>query len=110
MPEPLHTRSCNSQEGCPAFTPEQVQAYISEVPDWFSDDDTTTIARTFHFNDFQDAIVFVNKVAGLAEKQRHHPNIFVHNFSKVTVSLTTRSIGGLSDNDFVMAAKIDNIL
>lgn len=52
---------------------------------------------------------FVNKVANLAEKEGHHPDIFLHNWNKVTLTLSTHSIKGLSSNDFVMASKIDSI-
>ena len=106
----LTSKKCRSCEGVSALTPEQVKTFIIETPEWFADDSISTIARTFHFNDFQDAIVFVNKVAGLAEQDRHHPNLFVHGYSKVTISLTTHSSGGLTENDFILAAKIDVLL
>lgn len=92
------------------LNPEQVQHQILEIPEWFADETDTTIARTFIFDDFQTAVLFVNKVAGIAEKQRHHPNIFLHNFNQVTISLTTRDAGGLTGEDFALAAKIDSIL
>ncbi len=107
----LRSKTCRPCEGGePALSPEQVQTFIGETPDWFADDSVSTIARTFHFNDFQDAIVYVNKVAQLSEREGHHPNIFVHNYNKVTISLTTHAIGGLSENDFILAAKIDDLL
>lgn len=106
----LTSKRCKSCEGVSALTPEQVQTFITETPEWFSDEMVTTLARTFHFNDFQDAIVFVNQVAKLAEEERHHPDLFIHSYSKVTVSLTTHSAGGLTENDFILAAKIDEIL
>lgn len=92
------------------LNPEQIQKQIADIPLWFADETDTTIARTFLFDDFQTAIVFVNKVAGLAEREGHHPNIFVHNLSQVTISLTTRDAGGLTLEDFALAAKIDAIL
>lgn len=107
----LTSKKCEPCEGgIPALSPEQVQTYIVETPEWFADNSVTTIARTFHFNDFQDAILFVNKVAQLSEREGHHPNLFVHNYNKVTISLTTHAIGGLSENDFILAAKIDELL
>lgn len=92
------------------LNPEQVNNSISETPQWFADETNTTIARTFLFDDFQTAILFVNKVAGIAEKERHHPNIFIHNLNQVTISLTTRDAGGLTSEDFSLAVKIDDIL
>lgn len=92
------------------LTPEQVATAISDIPLWFADETDTTIARTFTFDDFQTAVLFLNKVAGIAERERHHPNIFLHNYNQVTVSLTTREAGGLTGADFALAAKIDDIL
>lgn len=106
----LLSKKCQSREGVSSLTPEQVATYISETPEWFADESVSTIARTFHFNDFQDAVLFVNKVAGLSEQERHHPNIFIHGYNKVTISLTTHSAGGLTENDFILAAKIDFLL
>lgn len=106
----LTSQSCQPCEGgVPALTPEQVQEFILETPEWFANESVTTIARTFELPDFQDAIVFINMVAKLAHDEGHHPDIFLHNYSKVTISLTTHAIGGLSENDFILAAKIDEL-
>lgn len=92
------------------MNPQQIQKEILDIPEWFADETDTTIARTFTFDDFQTAIVFVNKVAGIAERENHHPNIHIHNYNRVTISLTTHSAGGLTADDFALAAKIDRIL
>jgi 4a-hydroxytetrahydrobiopterin dehydratase len=75
-----------------------------EVPNWTLKD--TLITREFQFKDFLEAMVFVNKVADAAEGQQHHPEILVK-YKKVRLTLTTDKIGGLSQNDFIMAARID---
>lgn len=67
------------------------------------------IQRKFIFKDFKDALSFVNKVGRLANAENHHPDIFIHNYKKVDITLSTHSIGGLSTNDFVMAAKINQL-
>lgn len=104
----LTSKKCEPCEsGTPALTPEQVMQYIMDTPNWFADESVTTIARTFDLPDFQEAIVFINLVAKIANDDCHHPDIFLHNYHKVTISLTTHSIGGLSMNDFIIAAKID---
>lgn len=104
----LTDKSCKACEGgVNPLTDEQVQHFILETPEWFADSDNTTIARTFELPDFQRAIVFINLMAKLAEEEGHHPDIFLHSYNKVTVSLTTHAIGGLSENDFILAAKID---
>ncbi len=92
------------------LTPEQIAKFIQEIPLWFADETGTTIARSLTFDDFQTAIIFVNKVAGIAERENHHPNIHIHNYNRVTLSLTTHDAGGLTDADFALATKIDAIL
>ena len=66
------------------------------------------IKKKYKFANFKEAISFVNKVAILAESEGHHPNIFIY-YNKVDIELYTHAIKGLHDNDFIMAAKIDNI-
>ena len=66
------------------------------------------IRRQFKFNDFKEAMIFVNKVAELANAEDHHPDIKIV-YSKVQLDLFTHAVGGLSENDFIMAAKIDRI-
>lgn len=108
MNDPLHNKKCRPCEGgVEALTPEQVGHLILQVPEWGADSDASVIARTFTFKNFKDAIVFVNKVARIAEDEDHHPDIFLHGYKHVTISLTTHAIGGLSENDFIVAAKID---
>jgi 4a-hydroxytetrahydrobiopterin dehydratase len=67
------------------------------------------IAREFKFEDFATAMAFVNRVAETAEEANHHPDILVHGWNKVRLSLTNHSAGGLTDADFAMAAKIDEL-
>ena len=68
-----------------------------------------SIQRKFVFRDFKEALSFVNKVGRLAETEDHHPDIFLHNYKKVDITLSTHAIGGLSVNDFIMAAKINQL-
>ncbi|MBI3251311.1 MAG: 4a-hydroxytetrahydrobiopterin dehydratase [Candidatus Andersenbacteria bacterium] len=67
------------------------------------------IRYQFKLDSFASAIEFVNKIAKVAEEEDHHPDIII-NYKKVTIELTTHAIGGLSENDFIMAAKIENAL
>src|SRR3989344_674651 len=107
----LTKKRCQPCEGgIPALTKEQVAPFMLETPLWFADEKFTTIARTFELGDFQDAIVLVNKIAKVAESERHHPNLFVHNYNRLTVSLSTHAVRGLTENDFILAAKIDKLL
>ena len=68
------------------------------------------IARDFEFNDFAQAMTFVNAVAGIAEERNHHPDILVHGWNKVRLELSTHSAGGLTDADFALASRIEGLL
>jgi 4a-hydroxytetrahydrobiopterin dehydratase len=90
------------------LTSAEVDNLIREVPMWHVAESPTAISRTFRFKSFRDAVAFVNLVANLAEEEGHHPDITI-NYRKVTFTLTTHAIGGLSENDFILAAKIDRL-
>jgi 4a-hydroxytetrahydrobiopterin dehydratase len=68
-----------------------------------------SIAREFTFADFSAAIAFVNRVAELAEAANHHPDILIHGWNKVRLTLSTHSQGGVTDADFRLAAQIDGL-
>ena len=72
-------------------------------------DDAKMLAKSFRFKNFVEAMQFVNKVAEIAEQEGHHPNIFMHDYRKVKLTLYTHAIKGLHENDFILAAKIDEI-
>jgi 4a-hydroxytetrahydrobiopterin dehydratase len=76
------------------------------VPGWVLDAEGKKISRDFVFKDFKEAMVFVNKVADIAEKEGHHPDIAIW-WNKVKLELSTHAIGGLSTNDFIVAAKVN---
>ncbi len=90
----------------PALTPEQAKDFHEHAPLWSLNDESTVIHRVFRFPDFKSALMFVNAVGKIAEEEWHHPDIKL-SWGKVEVKLTTHSIKGLSENDFIMAAKID---
>lgn len=87
------------------MTAEEAGRYLSGRAGWQLEEDKK-IKKEFRFKDFSGSMDFVNKVAKLAEEEGHHPALFI-NYNKVRITLTTHSIGGLSENDFIMAAKID---
>jgi 4a-hydroxytetrahydrobiopterin dehydratase len=94
--------------GTQPFDLETVQGLLPMVPAWKPDDEVKKIVRSFRFKDFVQSMRFINKVADVAEEEGHHPDIFV-SYNYVKICLTTHNIGGLSENDFIMAAKIDEI-
>jgi 4a-hydroxytetrahydrobiopterin dehydratase len=96
------------ERGVEALKGEKLQYYLPAVPEWTLIDEIK-IERDFVFKNFKEAMVFVNIVAELAESEGHHPDIFLHNWRKVKITLMTHKIKGLYDNDFIMAVKINNI-
>ncbi len=91
------------------MAPEEVKKYGAEVPQWKVAADSKKIERTFTFKDFKQALECVNKAGEIAESEGHHPDIKIH-YNKVTFELWTHAVGGLAENDFILAAKIDDAL
>jgi 4a-hydroxytetrahydrobiopterin dehydratase len=110
MTKVLAERTCTPcRGGVPPLTREEAQRFQEEAPGWELRDDAHRIERTFRFRDFREALGFVQRVGELAEAEGHHPDI---NFGwgRATVSLSTKKIKGLHENDFIMASKIDQML
>ncbi|HXK31356.1 MAG TPA: 4a-hydroxytetrahydrobiopterin dehydratase [Candidatus Paceibacterota bacterium] len=76
--------------------------------DWMLIDGGHMLARTFNFKNFVETIAFVNKVARVAEQEQHHPDLSI-SYNILSIELMTHAINGLSENDFILAAKIDEI-
>lgn len=93
-------------KGMKPLSRADAQDYLDEIPGWALDKDAKKISKEFKFKDFIGAINFVNAVAEIAEMEGHHPDIHIH-YNKVLLELSTHAIGGLSENDFILAAKID---
>src|SRR6266487_671919 len=103
----LTRKSCTPcRGGIPPLNPDQVKDYHRQTPDWIIRDDDRRIERTFKFDNFAEAFAFVQRVGDLAEKEGHHPDISF-GWGYTTVSLQTKKIKGLHENDFIMAAKLD---
>lgn len=68
------------------------------------------LAREFQFRDFVEALDFVNKVGVAAEELNHHPDIFIHSWNKVKITVSTHSEGGITNKDFQLVEKIENVL
>lgn len=104
----LTTKHCvPCKGGTPPMTDMDEDRYIKEIPSWtLLREGMHKIKRQFAFKNFKGAMGFVNKVAEIAEKEGHHPDIYI-SYNKVQLELFTHAIHGLSENDFIMAAKID---
>lgn len=93
----------------PPATKQQVQKMLKETPGWEVYDNYTKLEKEFIFPNFSQAIKFINKVAQVSEQEGHHPDIYLYNYKKVRIQLWTHKIGGLHENDFILAAKINQI-
>ncbi len=94
--------------GTPPLVRQQAQALMPQLKGWTLSGDARWISKEFKFDDFAKAMKFANAIADIAEAENHHPDLLV-SWGKVTVELTTHAIKGLSENDFILAAKIDSI-
>ena len=86
------------------LTSDEVEARLDNLDGWAREGDAIT--RQFEFKDFVGSVDFVNRITPLAEEMNHHPDLAI-SWNKVTVTLSTHSEGGLTENDFVLASKID---
>lgn len=93
--------------GVPALAGKELNHLAEQVPDW-KVVDGHHIARHFKFPDFRKALAFVNKVGEVAEEQGHHPDILL-SWGKADVTTWTHAINGLTESDFILAAKIDRL-
>lgn len=93
--------------GVPPLTADEIRPLHAQVPDW-KVVDNHHLSREFGFADFVSALKFVNKVGALAEEQGHHPDIHLA-WGKAGVEIWTHKIDGLTESDFILAAKIDEI-
>lgn len=96
--------------GVPQLSVEEAQEFAKQLhPDWTISDDNSLIKRSIKFQGFSNVVLFVNALAWLAEKEGHHPDIsFGYGYCDITFS--THAIDGLSENDFICAAKADALL
>ena len=96
--------------GAPLVTPEEIRGYHPSIPDWevIEVDGVQRLTRVFSFRNFAEALDFTNKVGKIAEEEGHHPDIFLA-WGKVKLTIFTHTIDGLSEADFILAARIDRL-
>jgi len=101
----LKDKSCvPCQGGVPPMTREAVRAMLADVPAWETNEDGTRLSRTFRFPDFAQAQAFAIKAGDVSDAEGHHP-VLTYSWGYCTVVFYTHKIGGLHENDFIMAAK-----
>lgn len=105
----LTNKKCIPCEGgIPPLDSARVAEYQKHIQSGWRLTSDSKISREYSFRDYRNTIGFVNRVADLAEEEGHHPVMHVY-YSKVVIELWTHAIGGLSENDFILAAKIDKL-
>ncbi len=108
----LHTKTCEAcRPGAPLASTDEIATAMLEIPDWqiIELDGIRRLSRCYAFKDFNEALSFTNRVGVIAEQQGHHPAILTE-WGTVTVSWWSHKIKGLHINDFIMAARTDNLL
>jgi 4a-hydroxytetrahydrobiopterin dehydratase len=106
----LTDRHCKPCEGGVApMTREEAQATMGQIPGWELSDDATTITRRFEFKGFYKTMAFINAMAWIANAENHHPD-FSAGYNFCEVNFTTHAINGLSENDFICAARVNQLL
>lgn len=103
----LTAKKCVPCEGgVPPLTDSEIRELLPRVPGWRVEDGK--LRRELKFKDFVTLMAFVNRMADLAEAEGHHPDFCVH-YSRLDITIWTHAIDGLSENDFILAAKIDQL-
>lgn len=106
----LTAKKCKPCEGgVPPLPKEETHRLLAGLPGWALTADGKSIRRTWKCKDFMAAIRFFDQVAELAEREQHHPDLHLTGYRMAAIEMTTHAIGGLSENDFIMAAKIDQV-
>ena len=109
MTEALADKTCTPcRGGIPPLTREEAELLHGQAPGWQLLEEAHRIERGFRFRNFREALTFVQEIGELAEAEGHHPNISF-GWGNATVSLQTKKIKGLHENDFIMATKVDRI-
>ena len=91
------------------MSPAEAKEQIRSLDGWTLDAEAASISKSWTRKNFVDAMAFLNRVADVAEAEQHHPDVHLTGYRKVRIELTTHAIRGLSENDFILAAKIDAV-
>src|SRR5438093_332575 len=102
-----HCKPCEG--GVPPLSPAEVKKYLADVPQWKLAADGKSIRREWRVKDFATALDFFQRIGQIAEAEDHHPDLHLTGYRNVAIELSTHAIGGLSENDFILAAKIDQL-
>lgn len=108
--EQLVKKTCVPCEGgVPRLSPDAASRFLNGLEGWRLTHDGQRIRRDWRVKDFVTGVEFIDRVATLAENEGHHPDLHIEGFRNVWIEISTHAIGGLSENDFILAAKIDQL-
>jgi 4a-hydroxytetrahydrobiopterin dehydratase len=106
----LRKKRCTPCEGgVPALSRDEAERLARSLPGWVLSADARKISRSWTVKNFVAGIEFFNKVATLAEAEGHHPDLHLEGYRNLSIAIWTHAAGGLTENDFILAAKIDEI-
>ncbi len=106
---PLAQARCLPRKGIEhKLTQARITELLPEVPGWELAEEGRALVRTYRFDDYYQTMAFVNAVAFMAHREDHHPDLGVH-YDRVVVRYSTHDVGGLSENDFICAARADSL-
>ncbi len=106
MTDLTEKRCIPCEGGVPALQTEAIQAHLASLNAWELTDNAGMIFKQFQFKDFHDTMAYVNQVAEIAHAENHHPDLRI-GYNHCHITYTTHAIGGLTENDFICAAKVD---
>ena len=112
MATPLAEQHCVAcKPGTPPLPKAEIDRLLDEVPGWQVEeaDGQLRLARTVKFKGFMPGVEMVNRIAPIAEAEGHHPDLLL-SYGSLTIWLTTHAAGGLTDNDFILAARLDKVI
>ncbi len=95
--------------GVPRLSPAEVQDRLAALPAWKLTPDGQRVRREWRARDFASALDFFNRVGQIAEREDHHPDLHLTGYRNVAIELSTHALGCLSENDFILAARIDQL-
>lgn len=105
----LTAKICVACEGgIPPLTAEQIAHYLPKLTTPWEVKEGTSLTKRYTFTNFKETMIFVNKIAELAEREGYHPDLSIR-YNILDISLTTHAVKGLSENDFILAAKIEEL-
>jgi len=107
--ELTHKRCRSCEGGVPSLSAEDVRQHLPAVPKWRLSADGKHIRREWRVKDFATALDFFARVGQVAETEDHHPDLHLTGYRNVALELSTHAVGGLTENDFILAAKIDQL-